>query len=71
LIIVTAGAKALEILRYDRWCAALCSTGSVGAEGPNARFRVQMIPQGNILVLIINPGGQGAVQYQCQMSGRR
>ena len=33
------------------------------------RFRVQMIPQGTQLVLIINPQGPGPVRYMCQQGG--
>lgn len=36
----------------------------------NDRFRVQMIVQGQMLQLIINPQGPGPVQYFCQLAGR-
>ena len=35
----------------------------------NDRFRVQMIPQGTQLLLIINPQGPGPVRYMCQQRG--
>jgi len=35
----------------------------------NERFRVQMIPQGTQLLLIINPQGPGPVRYMCQQGG--
>jgi len=35
----------------------------------NDRFRVQMVPQGAQLVLIINPQGPGPVRYLCQQGG--
>src|SRR6185503_11986161 len=35
----------------------------------NERFRVQMIPQGTQLLLIINPQGPGPVRYMCQRGG--
>jgi len=34
----------------------------------NDRFRVQMIVQGQMLQLIINPQGPGPVQYFCQLA---
>jgi len=37
----------------------------------NDRFRVQMIVQGQMLQLIINPQGPGPVQYFCQLAGRQ
>ena len=37
--------------------------------GSNERFRVQMIVQGQMLELIINPQGPGPVQYMCQQTG--
>jgi hypothetical protein len=36
----------------------------------NDRFRVQMIAQGAMLLMIVNPQGPGPVQYLCQMAGR-
>ena len=37
----------------------------------NDRFRVQLIVQGQILQLIINPQGPGPVQYFCQLTGQQ
>lgn len=37
----------------------------------NDRFRVQMIVQGQMLQMIINPQGPGPVQYFCQMTGQQ
>jgi PQQ-dependent catabolism-associated CXXCW motif protein len=34
----------------------------------NERFRVQMIPQGQQLLMVVNPQGPGPVQYMCQQS---
>ena len=35
----------------------------------NDRFRVQMIPEGTQLMMIINPQGPGPVRYMCQQRG--
>lgn len=37
----------------------------------NDRFRVQMIVQGQMLLMIINPQGPGPVQYLCQSAGQQ
>lgn len=37
----------------------------------NDRFRVQMIIQGQNLMMIVNPQGPQPVQYQCQMSAQQ
>jgi PQQ-dependent catabolism-associated CXXCW motif protein len=34
----------------------------------NERFRVQMIPQGQQLLMVVNPQGPGPVKYLCQQS---
>jgi hypothetical protein len=36
----------------------------------SARFRAQMIAQGPMLLMIVNPHGPGPVQYVCQAAGR-
>jgi hypothetical protein len=36
----------------------------------NERFRVQMIVQGQTLLMIVNPHGPGPVRYLCQTAGR-
>jgi hypothetical protein len=39
--------------------------------GSNDRFRVQLIVQGQMMLMIINPQGPGPVQYLCQLAAQR
>ncbi|MBI3709928.1 MAG: hypothetical protein HY246_19960 [Proteobacteria bacterium] len=75
------GAVATDEVNYYYQGTLVSATGRYSFTGTNQfadfldlntndRFRVQMIVQGQMLLIIINPQGPGPVQYLCQTSAR-